>query len=82
MSSGKEFDKNIMLLTQTSQSNYKDMCRLDVLGLRDMADHDQSMLFDEFKERLTRSPEGWYKTTLLWKANHPELSSNKEGSLK
>ena len=34
MSTGKEFDKNIMLLTQTSQSNY------DVLELRDMADHD------------------------------------------
>ena len=53
MSTGKEFDKNIMLLTQTSQSNY------DVLELRDMADHDQSMVFDEFKERLAHSPEGW-----------------------
>lgn len=82
MSPGKEFDKNIMLFTQTSQSNYEDLCRLDVLGLRDMADHDQSMVFDEFKERLTRSPEGWYETTLPWKANHPELPSNKEGSLK
>ena len=39
MSPGKEFDKNIMLFTQTSQSNYEDLCRLDVLGLRDMADH-------------------------------------------
>ena len=71
-----------MLLTQTSQSNYEDLCRLDVLGLRDIADHDQSMVFDEFKERLTRSPEGWYETTLPWKANHAELPSNKEGSLK
>ena len=82
MSPGKEFDKNTMLLTQTSQSNYEDLCRLDVLGLRDIADHDQSMVFDEFKERLTRSPEGWYETTLPWKANHAELPSNKEGSLK
>ena len=40
------------------------------------------MVFDEFKERLTRSPEGWYETTLPWKANHTELPSNKEGSLK
>ena len=76
MSTGKEFDKNIMLLTQTSQSNY------DVLELRDMADHDQSMVFDEFKERLVHSPEGWYETTLPWKANHAELPSIKEGSLK
>ena len=40
------------------------------------------MVFDEFKERLTRSPEGWYETTLPWKANHAELPSNKAGSLK
>ena len=82
MSPGKEFDKNIMLLTQTSQTDFEELCRLDVLGLRDMPDHDQSLVFDEFKERLTRSPEGWYETTLPWKANHVELPSNKEGSLK
>ena len=66
MSPGTEFDKNIMLFTQTSQSHYEERCKLDVLGLRDVPDHDQSMVFDEFKERLTRSPEGWYETTLLW----------------
>ena len=82
MSPGREFDKNTMLFTQTSQTSYEELCKLDVLGLRDMADHDQSMVFDEFKERLTRSPEGWYETTLPWKANHAELPSNKEGSLK
>ncbi|XP_067039928.1 uncharacterized protein [Acropora muricata] len=82
MSPGKEFDKNTMLLTQTSQSDYENLCRLDVLGLRDVTDHDQSIVFDEFKERLTRSPEGWYETTLPWKANHPPLPSNKDGSLK
>ena len=82
MSSGKEFDKNTMLLTQTSQSDYENLCRLDLLGLRDVTDHDQSIVFDEFKERLTRSPEGWYETTLPWKANHPPLPSNKDGSLK
>ena len=49
MSPGKEFDKNIMLLTQTSQSDYENLCRLDVLGLRDVTDHDQLIVFDEFK---------------------------------
>ena len=38
--------------------------------------------FDEFNERLTRSPEGWYKTNLPWKANHAPLPRNKEGSLR
>jgi len=82
MSPGKEFDKNIMLLTQTSQSDYEELCKLDVLGLRDMADHDQTMVYEEFKEQLTRSQDGWYETTLPWKANHSPLPSNKEGSLK
>ena len=38
-------------------------------------------MFEEFKEQLTRSPEGWYETNLPWKANHPPLPSNKVGSL-
>lgn len=47
-----------------------------------MTDHDQSIVFDEFKERLTRSPEGWYETNLPWKAKYAPLPPNKEGSLK
>ena len=82
MSPGKEFDKNIMLLTQTNQTNFEDLCRLDVLGLHDTPDHDQSSVFHEFKERLMHLPEGWYETTLPWNANRVELPSNKEGSLK
>ena len=82
MSPGKEFDRNIMLLTQTSQTEYEELCKLDVLGLHDPRDQSQAVVFEEFKERLTRSPEGWYETTLPWKANHPPLPSNKDGSLK
>ena len=82
MSPGQEFDKNVMLLTQTAQSNYEELCKLDVLGLCDTADQDQTVVFEEFKERFTRSPEGWYETTLPWKPNHPDLPSNKENSLR
>ena len=82
MSSGKEFDKNIKLFTQTGQSDYEELCKLDVLGLLDKADHDQAMVYEEFKEQLTRSQEGWYETTLTWKANHSPRPSNNEGSLK
>ena len=32
MSPGKEFDRNVMLLTQTSQTEYEELCKLDVLG--------------------------------------------------
>ena len=82
MSPGKEFDKNIMLFAQTSQSNYEELYKLDVLGLRDITDHDQTKVYEEFKEQLMRSQEGWYETTLPWKANRSLPRTNKEGSLK
>lgn len=82
MSPGSEFDHNTMLLTQTSQSDYEDLCRLDVLGLADTPEHDQSMVHAEFKEQLQRSPEGWYETGLPWRGNHPELPTNKQGSIR
>ena len=63
-SPGKDFDNKVMLLTQTTQIDYEELCRLAVLGLQDTPEHDQSVVFEEFKERLTRSPEGWYETTL------------------
>ena len=82
MSPGSEFDHNTMLLTQTSQSDYEEFCRLDVLGLADTPEHDQSMVHAEFKEQLQCSPEGWYETGLPWRGNHPELPTNKQGSIR
>ena len=40
------------------------------------------MVYDEFKEQLRRSEEGWYETGLPWKGNHALLPNNKEGSLR
>ena len=71
-----------MLLTQTSQVDYEELCKLDVLGLQDPGDQSQAAVFEEFEEQLIRSSEGWYEITLPWKANHPPLPSKKEGSLK
>ena len=71
-----------MLLTQTSHTDYEDLCRLDILGLEDRPEHDQQTVHAEFREQLIRDPEGWYETGLLWKKNHPPLPSNKEGSLR
>ena len=82
MSPGSEFDHNTMLLTQTSQSDYEDLRRLDILGLADTPEHDQSMVHAEFKEQLQRSLEGWYETGLPWRGNHPELPTNEQGSLR
>ena len=82
MSPGTEFDEAKMLLTQTFQADYEALCRLDVLGLEDKSEHDQLTVYEEFKEQLNRSPEGWYETGLPWRGNHPPLKDNREGSLR
>ena len=82
MSPGNESDHSKMFLTQTSQADYEDLCRLDVLGIDDKPEHDQYAIHAEFREQLVRHPEGWYETGLLWKGIHPLLPSNKAGSLR
>lgn len=82
MSPGKEVDLTNMFLTQTAAADYEALYKLDILGLKDSAIGDQETVYDEFKEQLTRSPEGWYETSLPWKGNHPPLPNNKMGSLK
>ena len=76
----KEFDRKTMLLTQTNQLDYEQLCRLDVLGLEDAPEHDQWVVYNEFKEQLTRNPEGWYETGLPWRGNFPTLPTNEQGS--
>ena len=81
MSPGKEADLSSVYLTRSSTADYQDLCKLDVLGLEDRASDDQVTVFEDFKEQLTRSPEGWYETGLLWKSGHAPLPNNKSASL-
>ena len=78
---GREIDYTALLLAQTNQSDYEQLCRLDVLGLVDRPENDQETVYAEFREQLVRSEEGWYETGLPWKGNHPTLLNNKTGSL-
>ena len=80
LSPGKEVDLNNMFLTQVSEADYNALCSLDVLGLLDI--QSEVDVYEDFKKQLTRSDEGWYETGLPWKQAHPELPTNKEGSLK
>ena len=48
MSPGVELNHNTTLLTQTPQKDYEDLCRLDILGLADTVEHDQSAVYSEF----------------------------------
>lgn len=82
MSPGREIDHANMLLTQTNCVDYKELCRLDVLGLEDSPEHDQQAVYAEFREQLTWDLEGWYETSLPWKGNHPPLPNNKAGRLR
>ena len=58
LSPGQEYDHNCMSLTQTSQTDYKELCRHDILGLADSYEHDQMTVYDEFNEHLVRDKEG------------------------
>lgn len=49
LSPGEELDTTPMLLTQTSHLDYEELCRLDVLGLVDSPQHDQSQVYLEFQ---------------------------------
>ena len=71
MSPGKVGEHESIMLTRSTVEDYSQLCALDVLVLEDKPDGDQSTVYDEFKEHLVRSKEGWYETKLLWKANHP-----------
>jgi hypothetical protein len=79
MSPGKEVNLSNTYLTGTSFGDYKQLCNLDVPGLEDRA---QKSVYDEFKEQLSRSVEGWYETGFIWKQGHGPLPSNQHGSLK
>ena len=82
MSPGNEANLSQMLLTQTSPTNYENLCKLDVLGLQGHPTGDQNSVYKEFKEQLVRSSDGWYETGLMLKGHHPPLANNKQGSLK
>ena len=80
MSLGADSGLSPALLVVNSNADYEKLCALDVLGLADSATGDQSAVYDELKEQLVRSPEGWYETGLPWKGNCPPLPNNREGN--
>ena len=54
-----ESDLNPMLFTQSSSIDYEQLWRLDFLSLKECPADDQSVVYEEFKEQLTRHPEGY-----------------------
>ena len=71
-----------LMFTRSTVSDYDKLCRLYVLGLADTPEGDQEVVHQEFREQLVRHEEGFYEAALPWIGNHPDLPSNKSGSLK
>ena len=82
MSGGKEKGFNQMLLARDTEADYAELCKLDVLGIKNKNEGRNDELYQEFKEQLGRDESGCYETNLLSKANSPELPTNKLGSLR
>ena len=55
MSPRSKSDLTNMFLIQTSAADYEALFRLDVLVLQDHPVSDQDLVFQEFKEQLTRN---------------------------
>ena len=81
ISPGAELDISNLFLARSATEDYDRLCSWDVLGIEDSPAEYQSTVYEDFKEQLTRSKEGWYETGLLWKVGHPTLSTNEKGSL-
>ena len=80
VSPGQGVDLSQMFLTQTSSVEYEELCRMDVLGLADTPVGDQEAVYEEFKEQLYRSPEGWYESGLPWKGSYFPIGTNEVNS--
>ena len=59
---GKEIDTTNMFFTQMLSVDYEEFCKLDVLELVDPPTGDQTVVYEEFKERLQRNDEGLNET--------------------
>ena len=81
MSPGAETYLSPVYLAVNSTADYECLCALDALGLADTPMGDQGDVYEEFKEQLWCSPEGWYETALPWKGNHLPLPNNYEQSI-
>lgn len=82
MSPGAEPGMSNAYVAVNSTVDYEQLCALDILGLADKQHVNQGDVYDEFKEQLERSPEGWYETGLPWKDNCAELLNNYDGSVR
>ena len=67
----------MFLTKQSTVTDFEKLCRIDVLGVQDIPDGDQTEVLRDFEEQVTRLDDGRYETGLLWKPNHAPLPTYK-----
>lgn len=77
LSPGVENDLTKALRAKSSIEDYKGLCDLDIFGLADKTDAEDT-IYQDFKEHLTQTPKGWYETCLLSKPNTENLQTTKQ----
>ena len=70
-----------VVVARDKEADYVELCKLDVLAIKDKTESRNDEAYQEFKKQLGRDKTGCYEANLLWKANSPELPTNKLGSL-
>ena len=64
------------------QSDYEQLYSLDVLGVEDRGEKDQSTVYVEFQENITRREDGRYEVAVPWLPGAVLSSTNEEPSRK
>jgi hypothetical protein len=83
MSPGEDLNPTAGCMAVNTAMDHERLCSLDVLGLADSPSGDQGVVYQEFREQLSRDPdEDWYETSLPWKGDHPPLSNYYNGSIR
>ncbi len=54
MSQRWEMNRSYLILTKSTPEDYMELCSLDVLGLEDRPEGDQTTVLEEVKEQLTQ----------------------------
>lgn len=70
MSTGNETSLLNAYMTRSSAVDYEQLCSLDVSGLEDRPETDQTNVREELIKQFNRSSERWYQARLSWRLGH------------
>ena len=71
MSPGHESNMTHLLFSNISAQDH------DVLGIEENHSLKDTEILDRLKKQLKQSDQGWYKTGLIWKTDHPVVTKTK-----